>query len=182
MSTGYGVSINSANVKRAGGSALVVILYDVLMGKKKGGPLPEGEAGGKGKRGGKWMNSFKDGAVMAVASILNDLYFKNVLLSLIPAPPLGGPDTSGIPDIVGDATLYSTGQYLRGKKKFMMNFLLGAGASYVGKMIAPSTTDKLLDTVTPMTTGSQSSRQVTPDFAPSTLGQPMGNLQSSTGY
>lgn len=179
MSASVSVSVNRGNASRAVGSAAVIILYDVLVGKKngKGSIIPEGEASAKGKSEGVWQNSFKDGGVMILASLLNDWYFCQMLVNIGMSPMAGG--------LVGDGLLYASGQYLiRKKKKFLMNFLLGAGASYIGQMIAPYSTDYIVNAVvtTPMSGSSPSNRRVTPDFAPATLGQPMGNLQASTGY
>jgi hypothetical protein len=175
------MSMTRGNASRAAGSAAVVILYDVLVGKKKGKEsiIPEGEApsGKRGRMGGKWENSFKDGGVMVLASLLNDWWFNQMLTNVGLSPMPAG--------IVGDGLLYAGGQYLiRKKKKFMMNFLLGAGASYAGQLIAPYSTDYVINAVVsqPMSGSSQSNRRVTPDYAPATLGQPLGNLQSATGY
>lgn len=175
MSTNYSMSITSSNVKRGAGSALVVILYDAFVSKnKKGSIIPEGEAGKS--KGGKWMNSFKDGAVMMIASLLDDLYFCSILMNAgIQAMPAY---------IIGDGLLYSTGQYLRGKKKFLMNFLLGAGASYVGGLVAPYSSDKIVDIVADGAPQAQAgqTRKVSPTFAPAALGQPSGNLDAPTGF
>lgn len=80
----------------------------------------------------KWNNAWKDGVIMGGSALLTD----SVVSQWIPAMPGSNPM---IQMALSDGIVYSVGEALiRGKKKWLRNFLMGGGASLVGTYISPT--------------------------------------------
>lgn len=166
-------AINRSTIERALANGLTVGAVQYVSTKTKEIPvISEAQSGPSGK------NAVQDAVVMAGASLATDAIGLGVAQQL----NISGQNAA----IMSDAVLYAAGEYFfLGRKKVFRNLIVGAGASYLGGMLATGYTNAIIDNlVPPSTTGPGASRSSVPTRRKTELmkASPPSVDFSSTGF